>query len=107
MNPFPGVANEIKVQVEVEKRESGWILLHGVLDEVRIGILIIQKNFQGFDPRFVDLFPANTFIAVTEMQPHEPNELFRIPVFYRLPQIRNGHVLFPLFLAKRTFPSSS
>jgi hypothetical protein len=63
--------------------------LHGLLNEVPIRLVILQKNLQGFAPRFVDFFPANIFVSISEVQAHEANELFRITVFYGLAQIRN------------------
>src|SRR5271154_1249228 len=54
-------------------------------------LLVAKQDFYGFDPRPVDLFLADGFVAVAEVQTNESNELSEIVLGSGLSQIRNGH----------------
>src|SRR5271155_3541836 len=59
-------------------------------------LLVAKQDFYGFDPRPVDLFLADGFVAVAEVQTNESNELSEIVLGSGLSQIRNGHGSLPL-----------
>src|SRR5271163_2765334 len=91
MNPPPGPADEIKMQMKEKQGQSRFVLLQDPGDEFAVHLFVAKQDFYGFGPRPVDLFLADSFVAVAEVQTNESNELSEIVLGGGLSQIRNGH----------------
>jgi hypothetical protein len=96
MNPPPGPADEIEMQMKEKEGQSRFVLLQDPGDEFAVRLFVAKQDFYGFDPRPVDLFLADGFVAVAEVQTNESNELSEIVLGSGLSQIRNGHRSLPL-----------
>jgi hypothetical protein len=96
MNPPPGPADEIKMQMKEKEGQSRFVRLQNPGDEFAVHLFVAKQDFCGFDPRPVDLFLADGFVAVAEVQTNESNELSEIVLGSGLSQIRNGHGSLPL-----------
>jgi hypothetical protein len=96
MNPPPGPADEIKMQMKEKEGQSRFVRLQNPGDEFVIHLFVAKQDFYRFDPRPVDLFLADGFVAVAEVQTNESNELSEIVLGSSLSQIRNGHGSLPL-----------
>jgi hypothetical protein len=100
MNPPPGPADEIKMQMKEKESQSRFVRLENPGDEFAIHRCVAKKGFYGFSPRPVDLFLADGFVAVAKVQTNESNELSQIVLGNGLSQIRNGHGFLPLIHAE-------
>jgi hypothetical protein len=89
MNPPPGPADEIKMQMKEKEGESGFVRLENPVDEFAIHRCVAKQDFYGFSPRPVDLFLADGFVAVAEVQTNESHQLSEIVFGSGLSQIRN------------------
>jgi len=79
MDPFSRVTNEKEVELEEEVRERRRILLaNGREDEVPVGRWYVEKKLERPDPGLVDLAPADPLVPISEVQPHEADELLRL-----------------------------
>src|SRR5271170_2894180 len=96
MNPPPGPADEIEMQMKEKEGQSRFVRLENPGDEFAVRRFVAKQDFYGFDPRPVDLFLADGFVAVAEVQTNESNELSEIVLGGGLSQIRNGHGSLPL-----------
>jgi hypothetical protein len=97
MNPPSGPADEIKMQVKEKKGQSRFVRLENPGNEFAVHLFVAKQDFYGFGPRAVDLFLADGFAAVAEVQTNESNELGEIVLGSGLSQIGNGHGSLPLF----------
>ena len=73
---------------------------------------LAKQDFYGFGPRPVDLFLADGFVAVAEVQTNESHQLSEIVLGGGLSQIRNGHGSLPLirredFVAETTVDANT
>jgi hypothetical protein len=91
MNPFSGFANEIEMQMKVKKGQCGLVLLQDLLDKVAVCRIVLEQNFDRFDPRFIDFPPANFLIAVSEMKADKTYDFLGIAGFDGFSQKWNGH----------------
>ncbi|MFZ1031541.1 MAG: hypothetical protein WAN72_06075, partial [Candidatus Acidiferrales bacterium] len=91
MNPPPGPADEIKMQMKEKERESRFVRLQNPGDEFAVHLFVAKQDFYGFSPRPVDFFLADGFVAVAEVETNKSNELSEIVLGSGLSQIRNGH----------------
>jgi hypothetical protein len=76
--------------------QSRFVRLQNPGDEFAVHRFVAKQDFYGFDPRPVDLFLADGFVAVAEVQTNESNELSEIVLGCGFSQIRNGHGSLPL-----------
>src|SRR5258708_5399661 len=95
MNPPPGLADEIKMQMEEKESQRRFIFLKDVVNEFAIHRFVAQQDSYDFGPRPVDFLLAHGFVAITEMQANESNELSKIVLGGGLLQIRNRHESLP------------
>src|SRR5579859_2812955 len=77
MDPFPRFANEMEVQMKIEQRQSGIVLLHYLANEFFVDWLVFEKDFHRLNPGFVDLAPARFFVAVSQMETDKTKQLVR------------------------------
>src|SRR3984885_2583659 len=96
MNPPPGPADEIKMQMKEKQGQSRFVRIENPGDEFAVHLFVAKQDFYGFGPRPVDLVFADGFVAVAEGQTNESNELSEIVLGGGLSQIRNGHGSLPL-----------
>jgi hypothetical protein len=95
MNPPPGLADEIKMQMKEKEGQSRFFLLQDSGDEFAVHLFIAKQDFYGFDPRPVTLLLAHGFVPIAEVQANESNELSEIVLGSGLSQIRNRHGSLP------------
>jgi hypothetical protein len=95
MNPPPGLADEIKMQMKEKECQSRFVLLQDSGDEFAVHGFIAKQDFYGFDPRPVNLLLAHGFVAIAEVQANESNELSEIVLGSGLSQVRNRHGSLP------------
>src|SRR5258707_2707389 len=91
MNPPPGLADQIKVQMVEEESQGRFVLFQDLGNKFAIYRLVAKQDFDGFAPRPVDLLLAHGFVAIAEVQANESNELSKIVLCSGFSQIRNGH----------------
>jgi hypothetical protein len=96
MNPPPGPADEIKMQMKEKEGQSRFVRFENPGDEFPVYRFIAKQDLYGFGPRPVDLFLADGFVTVAKVQTNESNELSEIALGSGLSQIRNGHGSLPL-----------
>src|SRR5580700_588168 len=96
MNPPPGPADEIKMQMKEKQGQSRFVRLQNPVNEFAVHRFVAKQDFYGFSPRPVNLVLADGFVAVAEVQTNESNELSEIVLGSGLSQIRNGHGSLPL-----------
>jgi hypothetical protein len=96
MNPPPGPADEIKMQMKEKQGQSRFVRLQNPGDEFAVHLFVAKQDSYGFGPRPVDLFLADSFVAVAEVQTNESDELSEIVLGSGISQIRNGHGSLPL-----------
>src|SRR5260370_37155098 len=100
MNPPPGLADQIKVQMVKEESQGRLVLLQDLGNEFAIHRLVAKQDFDGFGPRPIDFFLAHSFVAIAEVQANESNKLSQIALGSGLSQIRNRHESLPLIRRK-------
>src|SRR3984957_4846405 len=96
MNPPPGPADEVKMQMKEKQGQSRFVRLQNPVDEFAGHLFVAKQAFDDSCPRPVDLFLADGFVAVPEVQTNESSELSEIVLGSGLSQIRNGHGSLPL-----------
>src|SRR5580704_7693818 len=96
MNPPPGPADEIKMQMKEKQGQSRFVRLQNPVNEFAVHRFVAKQDFYGSSPRPVNLVLADGFVAVAEVQTNESNELSVIVLGSGLSQIRNGHGSLPL-----------
>jgi hypothetical protein len=89
MNPPPGPADEIKMQMKEKQGQSRFVRLQNPVDEFAVHRFVAKQDFYGFSPRPVYLFLADGFVAVAEVQTNESHQLSEIVLGSGLSQIRN------------------
>src|SRR5271156_3115240 len=73
MNPPPGPADEIKMQMKEKEGQSRFVRLENPRDEFTVHRFIAKQDFDGLSPRPVDLVLADSFVSVAEVQTNESN----------------------------------
>src|SRR5271154_4777831 len=101
MNPPPGPADEIKMQVVEQQGQRRVVLLQHLSDEFAIHGLIAQQDLYRFGPRPVDFFFTHGFVTITQVQAHEAHQFLYVVLSIRLSQIWNRHAVL-LLVAKTT-----
>src|ERR1700723_956801 len=96
MDPPPGPADDIKMQLKEKEGQSRFVRLENPDDEFTVHRFVAKQDFDGLSPRPVDLFLAGGFVAVAEVQTNESNELSEIVLGSSLSQIWNRHGSPPL-----------
>src|ERR1700685_239479 len=107
MDPRPGHADEIKMQMKEKEGQSRFVRLENPGDEFTVHQFVAEPSFDGLSPRPVDLFLADGFVAVAEVQTNESNELSEIVLGSGLSQIRNRHGSPPLIHAEHCAVATS
>src|SRR6266481_2468302 len=77
MDPFPRFANEMEMQMKIEQRQSGIVLLHYLANEFFVDRLAFEQNLHRLNPGFVNLAPAGFFVAVSQMEADKAKQLVR------------------------------
>src|ERR1700720_2848621 len=78
MNPPPGPADEIKMQMKEKEGQSRFVRLQNPGDEFAVYLFVAKQDFYGFGPRPAELFLADGFVTVAQVETNESNELFEI-----------------------------
>src|ERR1700722_1784974 len=89
MNPPPGPANEIKMEMVEQQGQSRFVLLQNLGNEFAVHGLIVQQDLYCLGPRPVDFSFTYGFVTVTQVQAHESHKLPHIVLGSRLSQIWN------------------
>src|SRR5260370_28433704 len=76
-NPVSGLADQEKMQIEIQQRQRRLVSLRDARDEALR--LVPQEDHESFNPGFVDFLAADLFIAEAEVQPDETDEFLHLP----------------------------
>src|ERR1700723_412115 len=77
MDPPPGPADEIKMQMKEKEGQSRFVRLENAGDEFAVHLFVAKQDFYGFGPPPVDLVLADGFVAVAEGKTKETNKFLR------------------------------
>src|SRR6202522_4862424 len=74
MDPPPGPADDIKMQMKEKEGQSRFVRLENPSDEFTVHRFVAKQDFDGLSPRPGDLFFAPGLVVVAEVQTNESNE---------------------------------